>query len=253
MTRWHTAWAGLGLTACAVVAALCVLPARWLLIAQPPDALISLADAQGTLWEGRAWIALGAPGQRRLLAEPVHWRWSGRQIVASHPWLQGPLTLTPALDGWRISAQNLRAPATVLTALGAPWNTLNPGGMLDLRWQDLNTAALAKGPLAQLRWQDASTALAPLPRIGNYVMRLQGAGGRSAALALATEGGLLQIDGQGSADAQGLQFSGRATFAPGIDASQRRALESLLSALGRRQGDVVSFGNRTAAPAHQTP
>ncbi|KCB30633.1 hypothetical protein L541_4465 [Bordetella hinzii CA90 BAL1384] len=59
---------------------------------------------------------------------------------------------------------------------------------------------------------------------------------------------MLQVDGQGSADGKGLRFSGRATYAPGAEPAQRRALDSLLAALGPRQGDVVIFGN-VPAPA----
>ncbi|MFU1980841.1 type II secretion system protein N [Bordetella hinzii] len=250
MRRWQRLLTGAGLAACAAVAGLSVMPARWLLAVLPADALVSLADAQGTLWEGQAWVALGAPQQRRLLPEPVQWRWrwASLDLEARHPWLQGPLIITPRPDGLRLGAQSLRAPATTLVALGAPWNTLSPGGMLDLRWQALNTASPPAGPVAQLRWQDASTALSPLPRIGDYVMRVEGTGGKGFRLALATEAGVLQVDGQGSADGKGLRFSGRATYAPGAEPAQRRALDSLLAALGPRQGDVVIFGN-VPAPA----
>lgn len=244
-------WTVLG--CCALAAGAAVLPARWLLLVQPADALVSLADAQGTLWNGSAWIALGPPQARKLLPQPLtwQWRWSSFDVEARHPWLQGPVVITPRMTGVQVNAQSLRAPAMALTALGAPWNTIAPGGMIDVRWQALDTAKGLSGPVAQLRWQDASTALSPLPRIGSYVMRVEGRGGRGLSLALSTEGGLLQLEGQGSTDNKGLRFEGRATYASNADAGQRRSLDQLLNALGPRQGDVVTFGtaSRPAAMA----
>ena len=46
----------------ALLAALSALPARWLLAA-PPDGIVSLADASGTVWNGSAWIALARPAR----------------------------------------------------------------------------------------------------------------------------------------------------------------------------------------------
>ncbi|AZY51368.1 type II secretion system protein N [Bordetella avium] len=242
--------AAMGLVLCALIAGLTVLPARWLLLISPAGAPIGLADAQGSLWEGRAWIALGPPDSRRLLPEPLQWRvrWARLDIEATHPWLQGPLVIAPRLDGIKISAQGLRAPAAAMAALGAPWNTLSPGGLLDMRWQALTLGRPMSGPVAQIRWQDASTALSPLPRIGAYVMRIQG-NGKDLTLALSTESGVLQADGQGIANQHGVRFAGRLSYAANADAAQRRALDGLLAMIGPRQGDTVSFGTPGAAMA----
>ena len=64
----------------------------------PDDAPVALADASGTLWRGSAWIALGPPGARRMLPQPVQWqwRWSALALDVTHPWLQGPLRASPA-------------------------------------------------------------------------------------------------------------------------------------------------------------
>ncbi|MGE8611472.1 MAG: type II secretion system protein N [Achromobacter veterisilvae] len=229
---------------CAAAAGVAVMPARWLLAALPGDAPVALADASGTLWRGSAWIALGPPGARRVLPQPVQWRWrwDALAVEISHPWLQGPLHAGLAWNGVSLSAQSLRAPASVLAALGAPWNTLAPQGMLELAWQPLRLgAALPAGPLAELRWRNAGTALAPVAPVGTYLLRVQG-GKTGAALALSTESGLLDVTGQGSVGRRGLRFQGRASYAGSAGEADRAALDGLMSMLGRRSGDSVEFG-----------
>jgi general secretion pathway protein N len=229
----------------ALLAALSALPARWLLLAAPPDGIVSLADASGTVWNGSAWIALGPPGARRVLPQALQWQWHWRtlEMELRHPWLQGPLRLSPGWTGATLSAQSLRAPAAALSALGSPWNTLAPQGTLELKWQTLPLGGrLPAGPLAELRWRDAATALAPVNPVGSYVLRLQGDGKSGGALALSTESGLLDVSGQGSLSPRGATFQGRATYAAKADVAERAALDGLLSALGRRSEDVVTFG-----------
>ncbi|MBO1013658.1 type II secretion system protein N [Achromobacter sp. SD115] len=231
---------------CAAAAAVTVLPARWLLAVLPDKASVALADASGTLWRGSAWIALGPPGARRMLPQPVQWqwRWDALALEISHPWLQGPLRATPGWNGVSVPAQSLRAPASILSALGAPWNTIAPQGTLEIRWQPLRLgAALPPGPVAELRWRNASTALTPVAPVGSYLLRVQG-GKSGATLALSTESGLLDVTGQGSAGGRGgLKFQGQATYAGSAREADRAALDGLLSALGRRSGDVTTFGS----------
>ncbi|KRC70998.1 Bacterial type II secretion system protein N [compost metagenome] len=230
--------------ACAAAAGAAVLPARWLLAILPADTPVTLADASGTLWRGSAWVALGAPGARRVLPQPVQWqwRWDPISLEIVHPWLQGPLRARVGWNGVSVPAQSLRVPASVLPALGAPWNTLAPQGMLEIDWQPLRLGApLPPGTIADLRWRNAATALTPLTPIGTYLLRVQGAK-NGATLALTTESGLLSVTGQGSATGRGVRFQGQATFAPSASEADRAALDGLLSTLGRRSDDITTFG-----------
>ncbi|MFY0476610.1 type II secretion system protein N [Achromobacter marplatensis] len=231
--------------ACAAAAGISVLPARWLLALQPEPALVTLADASGTLWQGSAWIALGAQGSRRVLPQAVQWRWrwDAMALEVSHPWLQGPLRARVGWAGISLPAQSLRVPASVLPALGAPWNTLAPEGMLEISWQALRLGgALPSGPIADLRWRNAGTALTSVAPVGTYLLRLQGTGKPGAALLLSTENGVLAVSGQGSVTARGVNFEGQATFASSATQAQRAALDGLMSTLGRRTKDTVVFG-----------
>ena len=229
---------------CAAAAGAAVLPARWALALLPGDAAVTLADASGTLWRGSAWIALGAPGARRVLPQPVQWqwRWDTLALDITHPWLQGTLRARPGWNGLALPASSLRVPATVLPALGAPWNTLAPQGMLEINWQPLRLGApLPPGPAVDLRWRNAATALTSVTPVGTYLLRVQGGGKAGATLVLSTESGLLDVKGQGSTGSRGVSFQGEATFAKSASEADRAALDGLMSSLGRRSGDTVTF------------
>lgn len=229
---------------CAAAAGVSVMPARWLLALQSDGSLLQLADASGTVWRGSAWIALGPTGAQRVLPQAVQWqwRWDTMSLEVNHPWLQGPLRARLGWTGIAVPAQSLRVPATVLTALGAPWNTLAPEGMLEINWQALRLGgALPAGPIADLRWRNASTALSSIAPVGTYLLRVQGTGNAGATLTLSTESGLLTVTGQGTAGPRGTRFEGQATYAASANEGQRAALDGLMSTLGRRSGDVVTF------------
>ncbi|CAB3631027.1 general secretion pathway protein GspN [Achromobacter marplatensis] len=231
--------------ACALAAGVSVLPARWLLALQPEQSLVALADASGTVWQGSAWIALGPKGSQRVLPQPVQWqwRWNAMALEITHPWLQGPLRARVGWTGLSLPAQSLRVPASVLPALGAPWNTLAPEGMLEISWQALRLGGpLPTGPIADLRWRNAGTALTSVAPVGTYLLRVQGTGKPGAALALSTESGVLAVSGQGNVTARGVNFEGQATFAASATDAQRAALDGLMSTLGRRSNDTVLFG-----------
>lgn len=237
----------------AATAALTVMPARWLLALSPGNALITVADAAGTIWQGRAWLTLGPPGMQRLLTQPVQWQWSwqtlGLQIT--HPWLGAPLRVQPGLNGVNISAQSLRLSADVLANLGAPWNTLAPQGQIEARWQAFTPGtAPPVGLLAELRWRDASSALAAIAPIGSYVLRINGDGKSGANLALSTERGLITLNGQGHWSPGSMRFEAQARFAPTATKVERSSLNGVMGTLGRRVGDVVEFG--TGGPSTVT-
>ncbi len=242
-TRTTALW--LAGAACAVAAGVSVLPARWLLALQSDASVVALADASGTLWRGSAWIALGPQGAQRVLPQAVQWqwRWDTMALEVTHPWLQGPLRARVSWNGLSVPAQSLRVPASVLPALGAPWNTLAPEGMLEINWQALRLGGdLPAGTIADLRWRNAGTALTSVTPVGTYLLRVQGAGKAGATLALTTENGLLTVTGQGNAGARGVSFEGQATYAASANEAQRAALDGLMSTLGRRSGDTVTFG-----------
>jgi len=231
--------AGLALPACA--AAMLVLPARWIMAVLPADWPLAVVDARGTLWSGSATVAVGAPARRRTLPEPVQWRLSfepGPRLLVSHPWLGGPVGVSPSWRGIRISAQTLQLPAAVLATLDARIAAIGPGGELSVKWPAtfVGPAGQPAGArLLEVEWRGAASALAPVRPLGDYALALkQGRGGR-ADLTLATKQGPLLLDGAGTLDAAGVRFEGTAQADPAADDRVHAGLRDLLAALGPRK------------------
>lgn len=227
--------------AIALAAALAVLPARWLIVALPSQWPVAIADASGTVWSGTALMAIGPPESRTTLPTPVSWTTGlsgGLHMELTHAWLDGPLLLRPGLDGIAMSARTLRLPASTLAQLGAPFNTLQPGGDLQLRWPALRLGGrVPASELLDVEWSDASIALSPLRPIGRYRVNLRGENNGAIAIALSTLSGPLTMEGKGRWTPSGLSFKGVARPAPNSSNEVRAALQSTLSALGRRSGD----------------
>lgn len=229
-------------TGLALAAALAVLPARWLIIALPSSWPVAVIDASGSIWNGTALLALGPEEARSTLPTPVSWRVrfdGGPYVELTHLWLDGPLTMRLQSSGVAISSRTLRLPASTLAQLGAPFNTLKPAGDLLLTWPAMRlNGALPAGELLTVEWKDASTALSMLRPIGHYRVRLASDGDHAVAIALSTVQGPLNLEGTGRwADKGGLRFTGVARPAPNTSNEVRAALQSTLSALGRRSGD----------------
>lgn len=256
--RWRHAVIGslLGL----VLAVLIWAPARWLAwgVAQASQGQVQWLDARGTVWAGSAQLLLsGGAGSRDPLALPGRLRW----------------TLTPAWTGLRLGWQadccmaqaahlqvrlgastlNLQVsdhpsqwPAALLTGLGAPWNTLQPEGQLQLRTEGLQLhwaqGRLQMRGLIDLNLQNLSSRLSPIKPLGSYRIALTGTpeGTPTPGLQLNTLQGPLRLSGQGQWVGQRLRFTGEASAEEGSEA----ALSNLLNIIGRRQGarSLLSLG-----------
>ncbi|RXN83966.1 general secretion pathway protein GspN [Achromobacter aloeverae] len=250
----------------AVVAALAVLPARWLMRLGDDQAMVAIVDASGTIWNGAALLALGPPGARRTLPQPLSWHWTWQGVVLRHPWLGGDVRLSPAWRGLAtpslsLSGQTLSLPADMLAALGAPLNTLAPGGSLALSWPDYEAGVTRAPTLWQLEWRDASSALSSVRPLGSYRLQATAADGKGAKagarggaiggatggvinLTLGTLSGPLRVQATGTWDGRKLDLHGTAEAAAGSPENVREGLDALLSALGRRSGGQSIFGTR---------
>lgn len=127
-------------------------------------------------------------------------------------------------------------PASWLAGLGTPWNTLQPGGALQLASPGL-TLESAQGRWrlsgrAELSLDAFSSRLSTLEVLGSYRLSVAGAGAEAATLTLRTSHGPLLLSGSGELGAGGLRFRGSASAEPG----QEAVLNNLLNIIGRRQG-----------------
>jgi general secretion pathway protein N len=266
--RWAVAGALLG----GIVAMIAFAPAAWLAdaVARASNGRVLLAEAEGSLWRGSALPVLtGGPGSKDAAVLPSRLDWSitpffgGLRLKLSQPCCIDPGLELEWRPGWNKVSIAVRPasgnvghwPAAWLEGLGAPWNTLRPGGQLRLATQGLVLESQAGvwqvHGRADLDWLQASSRLSTLEALGSYRIGLvgtpaDGAGDASAAksgrptLNLRTLEGALQLNGNGQWGERGLKFTGDARAAPGFEP----ALNNLLNIIGRRNGaaSVISIG-----------
>jgi general secretion pathway protein N len=137
-------------------------------------------------------------------------------------------------------------PAALLTGLGAPWNTLQPDGQLQLQTRSLQLhwaqGRMQMKGLVALQVQNMSSRLSPIKPIGSYQLQISGSpeGTPTPSLKLSTLQGPLLISGEGQWVGARLRFTGEASAQEGHET----ALNNLLNILGRRQGtrSLISLG-----------
>ena len=220
------------------------LPAAWLapLIESWSNGRITLGDAQGSLWNGSAFIGAAPSGKDAvtpLLPGRFSWHLSPQILVGrvemalENPQVMSqPVSILGNWSSWTISPASMLLPAERLAALGAPLNTLQPSGKLLLSWQQMRlerqSDRLDCQGVVTLDMLAMATRLSPLKPLGSYRMTFDWTG-RRAGLTLKTLEGSLQLNGLGAMEVGHFRFSGTAQAARGQD----QKLAGLLSLLGQ--------------------
>jgi general secretion pathway protein N len=209
-------------------------PAAWVGDWLQAHGRLRLLDARGTVWSGSAMLALSDGRRLAILPGRIAWRIDVASLAAGrlfaridHPWSTTPLAVSAAAAGVSLNAGSAQLPASSLAALGAPFNTIRPGGVLDLRWTDLALRGEAFAGDMQIDWRDAQSALSSVAPLGSYRVRISA--GR---VRLETVSGPLHLEGSGTLRGLHLSFRGVASAEP----QMRPALNGLLGVLGPRSG-----------------
>jgi general secretion pathway protein N len=234
---------GAGLALAAVLAAALTVavraPAAWVGDWLQAQGRLRLVDARGTVWSGSAMLGMSDGRQVQLVPGRLSWKIgfagiASRRVTAdvSHPALAAPLALSLAAKSVALKAGQAELPAALLAALGAPLNTVRPGGTLGLRWTDVELKDGAFAGNLQIEWRDAQSALSTVAPLGSYRLQVTGAGD-TARLQLDTLRGPLRLQGSGTVKAGRVSFKGLAS----ADPDMRPALIGLISVLGPRSGD----------------
>lgn len=243
-------------------------PASWLAawVDRASAGHLLLADARGSVWNGDAVLLLaGGAGSSDASALPGRFSWSlrprgwGLSLHARQPCcLDGELALRlwPRWSGFGVqlvapapggaAARIGQWPASWLSGLGTPWNTLQLGGMLRLASPGLEVQRSGShtrvAGMLQLDADDLSSRVSPLQVLGSYRIRLEGAAadGDAARIVVETRSGALLLSGSGQWSSGGLHFRGEARAAQG----QEAMLSNLLNLIGRRDGalSLISIG-----------
>jgi general secretion pathway protein N len=226
------------LVAAAVLAAAATVvaraPAAWAGDWLQAHSRLRLLDPRGTVWKGSALIGVSDGRRVTVLGGRVSWRIDFASLAAGqvsarieHPFSAAPLLLSASSERMALKAGSAQLPASSLAVIGAPFNTIRPGGVLELRWTDL---ALAGGALAgslQMDWRDAQSALSTVAPLGSYRARIS-----AGSVRLETVEGPLRLQGSGTLRGLHLSFRGVASAEPDM----RPALNGLLGVLGPRSG-----------------
>jgi general secretion pathway protein N len=218
---------------------------------------VELGEVEGTVWRGQGALLLdpggGHAGGRTRLPGTTRWRVAALPLLFGnlHVELANPAVLEAPLDlhldrarNGSLEADRLRLPAEALVGLGAPWNTVEPGGQLTLEWDTLRLSAGELRGGLRLQWDGASSRLSPVVPFGSYRVECDGVF-PGAQLSLRTLAGPMEMNGDGTIDADHrLQFRGTARVRPGTDAATATQLAGLITLLGPRDGDaaVLNFG-----------
>lgn len=235
-------------------------PALWLTwaITQASQGQIQWQGVRGTVWSGSAQLVLTGGAQSRdaqALPSRLQWNLTPRWVGLRINWQANCCMTEPAewhlkagWSTWQIQVKQHTStwPAALLKGWGAPWNTLQPDGQLQL-----NTPGLqlhwAEGRMqfmgqAELKLHKVSTRLSASRPIGSYLLQLRGSpeGTATPTLQLSTQQGPLLLSGEGQWIGARLRFKGEAS----AQAGHEQELNNLLNILGRRQGarSLISLG-----------
>jgi general secretion pathway protein N len=246
---------GCVLIALVLAAVICItmFPARWALgaVGTATRGAVSLNDIRGTLWRGSATLRVARSAAESIdVPERLSWRLEpsafllGR-IQARVRFGQRPESeLTGSLKNWRLTDGMTEMPAYLLGNMGAPFNTLAPGGWVELRWQGISgtsegliaTSAMKLQGTIETVWLDATTRLSGNPVLGDYAGIAQLENGQ-VRLSLLTRSGVLRVKGDGkialNPGGKGSEF----TLVSSAPDGDRERLQAVLNMLGRRQGN----------------
>jgi general secretion pathway protein N len=224
-------------------------PATWVAstVAARSGQHVVLADASGSVWRGAATLVLSAGSgsqQATVLPGRLQWRLAPLALLRGHAVLTlthdtalpAPLLASLTLQGWRSNAGVALLPAALLQGVGAPFNTLQPEGRMQVSWNALagTRHGIRDGDIT-LRLDQLASTLSPIRPLGSYIAQLRWQNGQGN-LSLATLTGPLLLEGAGTLG-RDARFNGTARAAP----EAAEALNALLSLMGRRDGDVTQL------------
>jgi general secretion pathway protein N len=223
---------------------LAMLPAAWIVpqFSKATAGHVNLVDPAGSLWRGSATLMLAAGPEgtgSTLLPGRIEWHTAFWPLLTGHvrmtmrqsEAMPDAVTLDAAPRGATMSQGGIAVPATLLSGLGAPFNTLDFDGNVRLSWTEWRV--LGRNTYGQLivTLDDMASRVSRVKPLGSYRVALQ-AQGSDATIDLSTTKGPLMLEGHGTVSPQSTSFNGTASTAP----EQRENLAGLLNLLGRHTG-----------------
>lgn len=231
----------MALLAAVLVTLVVYAPAAWLGDYLAGNSRLRLVDPQGTVWTGSGILAVSDGRTAHPIPGRLHWQLAFLPLLRGElaarlrlPRFEAALDLTVTRSAAHIAPGSATAPASALASLGMPFNTVQPGGVLRLRWDDVRASAGQYNGELRIDWLDAQSVLSRVAPLGDFRVAIT-AQGASARVSLATLKGPLQLEGEGLINECGVRFAGTASAEPAM----RPALNTLIGILGPREGDRV--------------
>jgi general secretion pathway protein N len=236
-------WAVVGVLSAAAVM-LTLLPAAWITpqFARQTRGHVNLVDPAGSLWHGSATLMLAAGSDMSaatLLPGRIEWStafwplFTGRvRMVMRHSEaMPDPITVDATPRSATVTPGTIAVPASLLSGLGAPFNTLDLQGNVQLSWSDWRSFNREAFGQLTVTLNDVSSRVSLVKPLGSYRVTFQ-AQGASSTLDLTTLKGPLMLTGNGTLAGTSTSFQGTASAAP----EARENLAGLLNLLGRPSG-----------------
>jgi general secretion pathway protein N len=228
----------------AAVVMLTLLPAAWITpqFAKQTRGHVNLVDPAGSLWRGSATLMLAAGSDMStatLLPGRIEWTTSFwplftgrvRMTMRQSEAMPDPITVDATLRTATVTPGSISVPASLLGGLGAPFNTLDLQGNVQLSWSDWRSFNREAFGQLTVTLNDVSSRVSLVKPLGSYRVLFQ-AQGASSTLDLTTMKGPLMLSGNGTVSAASTSFHGMASAAP----EARDNLAGLLNLLGRPSG-----------------
>lgn len=210
-------------------------------IANKTANIILLSNAQGTIWQGHAELAISSDQTNALTLGPIDWDIKATRLllgelnIAIHWNNSESMTLTMTPTQLSIANLNIELPANAFSTLVPSLSAAQLGGQLRISTSSFNVTHLNNANLKpnftgqiQLDWQQASSRLSAINPLGQYKASINGVNDQIF-IKVATQNGPLILEGDGILNQEnGLLFSGSAS----AENNQKQALTPLLHVLG---------------------
>ncbi len=194
---------------------------------------LTLLNIHGSIWYGSA--SLGISDGRRTYALPGEINWYPMLFLdgmiigfsVSHPNLEDNIYFGLRPIGFGLGSGKASFPATWLTALGAPFNSIRPEGQIELNWGRIVSGEPFK---AELIWTDAQSVLSQVRPLGDYKLEVSGVTKGPMNFKISTLKGKLQIDVSGETKpGEKPNIKGYASASDGVDSP----IKGILGHIGR--------------------
>ena len=196
---------------------------------------LTLAQAQGTLWQGSGVLLLQHDTQFLPLGR-YSWRLYPSldlshlnvTVHSSSDSDETKIRISPWKNEIDVQHAHAYLPAQLLSVFAPPLSPYRLSGALELTTDRFSITRQNIAGALQLDWKQATSGLTDIAPLGDYRITLQG-NGALLNVALSTQSGKLKLDGSGQIQpGSALSFNGTAQAAP----EQKEALSELLHHIG---------------------